>query len=88
LNIEDYITDGRTVQDKLKSLGTTIVERGIENLVGVIRGTIAESQRFPNLSCHVHEASRNRAAAAVSELLNDATHALARQSKEAFSPKR
>ena len=38
----------------------------------VMRATIAEAQRFPDLSRDVHEASRSRAADAVSYLLNDA----------------
>jgi hypothetical protein len=40
------------------------------------------------LSRHVHEAARDRAADAVSHLLNDATHALSRTSKGPFNTKR
>jgi AcrR family transcriptional regulator len=87
-DFEGYTPEGRTAQDRLTSLGTTIVERFIEDTVGITRATIAEAQRFPELSRHVHEAARNRAANAVSLLLNDATHALARGSKGPFSSKR
>jgi AcrR family transcriptional regulator len=85
---EGYIPGGRTVQDKLTSLGTELVERFIKDIVGVTRVTIAEADRFPELSRNLHEASRDRAANAVSELLSNATHALSRTSKTPFSTKR
>ena len=79
---------GRTVQDKLAGLGIEVVERFIDETVGITRATIAEADRFPALSRHVHEAGRDRAAAAVSHVLNDATHTLSRGSKGPFGPKR
>ena len=79
---------GRTVQDKLAGLGIEVVERFIDETVGITRATIAEADRFPALSRHVHEAGRDRAAAAVSHVLNDSTHNLARGSKGPFGPKR
>jgi AcrR family transcriptional regulator len=85
---EGYAPEGRTVQDKLTSLGTELVERFIRDMIGVTRVTIAEADRFPELSRHLHEASRNQAANAVSQLLSNATHALSRASKTAFSSKR
>jgi AcrR family transcriptional regulator len=87
-DFDGYVTKGRTVQDKLTSLGTEIVERAIKDLVGVTRATIAEANRLPELSRHLHEASRDKAAAAVSQLLSNATQPLSRTSKGPFSPKR
>jgi AcrR family transcriptional regulator len=87
-NFDGYVPKGRTVQDKLTSLGTEIAERAIENLVGVARATIAEATRLPELSRHLHETTRDKAAGAVSQLLNDATQPLSRTSKGPFSPKR
>jgi AcrR family transcriptional regulator len=87
-NFEGFEPRGRTVQDKLTSLGTEVVERFLEETVGVTRATIAEADRFPALSRHVHEAGRDRAAAAVSPVLNDATNTLSRGSKGPFSAKR
>ena len=88
-NFDDYVSaPGRTVQDKLTNLATAISERAIDNSVDVMRATIAEAQRFPDLSRDVHEASRSRAADAVSYLLNDATGHLSRWSKAPFSTKR
>jgi AcrR family transcriptional regulator len=87
-NFEDYEPSGRSVTDKLTSVGTELVERFLEDTVGVTRATIAEADRFPALSRHVHEAGRDRAAAAVSHILNDATHMLQRGPKGPFSTKR
>jgi AcrR family transcriptional regulator len=87
-NFEGFEPKGRTVQDKLASLGTEIVERFIEETISITRATIAEADRFPALSRHVHEHGRDRAAAAVSHVLSDATHTLSRGSKGPFGPKR
>src|SRR5215471_7864128 len=87
-NFQGFDPKGRTVQDKLASLGTEIVERFIDETIGITRATIAEADRFPALSRLVHEHCRDRAAAAVSHVLNDATHTLSRGSKGPFGSKR
>ena len=87
-NFEGFEPKGRTVQDKLASLGIEVVERFIEETLGITRATIAEAERFPALSRHVHEAGRDQAAAAVSHVLSDATHTLSRGSKGPFGAKR
>jgi AcrR family transcriptional regulator len=87
-NFEGYEPRGRTVTDKLTSVGTELVGRFLEDTVGVTRATIAEADRFPALSRHVHEAGRDRAAAAVSHVLNDANYRLRRGQKGPFSTKR
>src|ERR1700741_5306081 len=87
-NFDGFAPKGGTVQDRLASLGTEVVERFIEEPIGITRATIAEADRFPELSRHVHEHGRDRAAAAVSHVLNDATHTLSRGSKGPFGAKR
>lgn len=87
-DFEDYSLEGRNVQDKLISLGIAIVERAVENTVGVTRATIAEAPRFPELSRNVHDAARNQAASTVSRLLEEATHLVARAPKGPLSAKR
>jgi AcrR family transcriptional regulator len=87
-NFEGFDPKGRTVQDKLTSLGTVVVERFLDDTIGITRATIAEADRFPALSRHVHEHGRDRAAAAVSHVLNNATHRLSRGPKGPFSTKR
>ena len=86
-NFDGFAPKG-TVQDKLASLGTEVVERFIDETIGITRATIAEADRVPELSRHVHEHGRDRAAAAVSHVLNDATHTLSRGSKGPFGAKR
>jgi AcrR family transcriptional regulator len=83
-----FAPKGRSVQDKLASLGIEVVERFIDETIGITRATIAEADRFPALSRQVHEHGRDRAAAAVSHVLNDATHTLSRGAKGPFGPKR
>jgi AcrR family transcriptional regulator len=87
-NFKGFEPKGRTVPDKLASLGTEVVERFIDETIGITRATIAEADRFPTLSRHVHEHGRDRAAAAVSHILSDATHTPSRGSKGPFGPKR
>jgi AcrR family transcriptional regulator len=87
-NFDGYEPHGHTVQDKLTSLGTEIVSRFVEDTVDVARATIAEAERFPELSRNVHEATRDRAAGAVSELLNEAIQALPRLPKGPFGARR
>jgi AcrR family transcriptional regulator len=83
-----FAPKGRSVQDRLASLGIEVVERFIDETIGITRATIAEADRFPALSRQVHEHGRDRSAAAVSHVLNDATHTLSRGAKGPFGPKR
>lgn len=85
---EGITPEGRTIQDKLMSLGATIVENFIEESLGMVRATIAEAERFPELSRNVGDAGRDRSVKAVSRLLNEATQKLARTPKGPFGDKR
>ncbi len=87
-DFEGFTPQGRTVQDKLTNLGTEIVERFIADTRDLTRATIAEAQRFPELSRNVHDAARDRAAGAVSQLLNEAAQRFPRSPKGPFSGKR
>jgi AcrR family transcriptional regulator len=87
-NFDGCAPRGRTVQDKLVALGTELVEKFLEDRVRVTRVAIAEAERFPALSRHVHKSMRDRTAAAVSHILNDASATLSRSPKGAFGPKR
>lgn len=85
---EGITPEGRTIQDKLMNLGATIVENFIEESLGMVRATIAEAERFPELSRTVGDAGRDRSVKAVSRLLNEATQKLARTPKGPFGDKR
>ncbi len=84
----DFVPEGRTLHDKLMSLGTAIVEQVVEESLGMVRATIAEAQRFPELSRNVHDAARDRSVSAVSQVLNGATQKLSGAPKAPFSGKR
>jgi AcrR family transcriptional regulator len=84
----DFVPEGRTLHDKLMSLGTAIVEQVVEESLGMVRATSAEAQRFPELSRNVHDAARDRSVSAVSQVLNDATQKLSGAPKAPFSGKR
>jgi AcrR family transcriptional regulator len=86
-NFDGYVPEGRTIQDKLTNIGTAIVERALQDSIGITRAAIAEAPTFPDLSRHVHESSRDRIAEAVSRVLSEATH-LSRNLKGPFSAKR
>ena len=87
-NFEGFTPQGRTIQDKLANLGLEIVERFIADTLDLTRAAIAEARRFPELSRNVHDAARDRAAGAVSQLLNSAAQRLARSPRGPFSGKR
>lgn len=85
---EELTLQGRTVQDKLTTLGMEVVQRFLEDMLDLTRAGIAEARRFPELSRTVHAAARDRTVDAVSNLLNDATQKLARSPKGPFGGKR
>lgn len=87
-DFQAFAPKGRSVQDRLTSLGIEVVQRFIDETIGITRATLAEADRFPALSRQVHEHGRDRAAAAVSHVLNDATQSLSRGVKGPFGPKR
>jgi AcrR family transcriptional regulator len=83
-----FAPQGRTIQDNLTNVATEIVERFIADTLDPERATIAEARRFPELSRNVHDAGRDRAAGALSQILDDATQRLARSPKGLTSGKR
>jgi AcrR family transcriptional regulator len=87
-DFEGFTPQGRTIQDKLTDLAREIVERFIADTLDLTRATIAEARRFPELSRNVHDAARDRAASAVSQILDDATQRVARSPHGPFSGKR
>ncbi|MGJ4946221.1 TetR/AcrR family transcriptional regulator [Bradyrhizobium sp. HKCCYLS1011] len=76
-DFEGFVPQGRSTEDKLAALGTEVVERFFADTLDLIRAMIAEAQRFPGLSRDLHDAAQRRVATAVSEFLDDATHATA-----------
>ncbi|GLH81709.1 TetR family transcriptional regulator [Bradyrhizobium sp. SSBR45G] len=71
MNVGSYASPAGTVQEKLCGLAMTIVDRALKESIGLLRVTIGEAYRFPDLSCQFHEVSRKRATHAVAVLLAD-----------------
>jgi AcrR family transcriptional regulator len=59
-NFEDFMAEGRTVEEKLTNLGAEIVQRFVADMGDLTRATIAEARRFPALSRNVNDAARRR----------------------------
>ncbi|CAL75541.1 Putative transcriptional regulatory protein, TetR family [Bradyrhizobium sp. ORS 278] len=66
-----YTPPAGTVQEKLAGLATAIVDRAMKESIGLLRVTIGEAYRFPDLSCQFHEVSRKRTTQVVAGLLAD-----------------
>ncbi|NPU09315.1 TetR/AcrR family transcriptional regulator [Bradyrhizobium sp. 83012] len=60
-----------TVQEQLVGLAMAIVDRAFKESIGLLRVTIGEAYRFPDLSCQFHEVSRKRTVQVVEVLLAD-----------------
>jgi AcrR family transcriptional regulator len=88
MNFEGFEPKGRTIQDKLTSLGIEVVERFIAETIGVIRVCIAEADRFPALARQLEEHGRGRTVGTVSRVLTDTAQPVSRGPKGPFGPKR
>ncbi|WP_257170094.1 TetR/AcrR family transcriptional regulator [Bradyrhizobium sp. SRS-191] len=64
-----YTPPPGTVQEKLVGVAIAIVDRVLKQSLGLLRVTIGEAYRFPDLSCQFHEVSRKRATQPVAVLL-------------------
>ena len=71
MSFDSYATPAGTVQEKLVGLAIAIVDRALKESLGLLRVTIGEAYRFPDLSCQIHEVTRKGAGDAVAMLLAD-----------------
>ncbi|CCE00507.1 TetR/AcrR family transcriptional regulator [Bradyrhizobium sp. STM 3809] len=78
-----YTPPAGTIQEKLAGLATAIVDRALKESIGLLRVTIGEAYRFPDLSCQFHELSRKRSTHAVAVLLADTIGAAGTSPKRA-----
>ncbi|WP_315778466.1 MULTISPECIES: TetR/AcrR family transcriptional regulator [unclassified Bradyrhizobium] len=69
MNLGAYTPVAGTAQEKLVGLAIAIVDRALKESLGLLRVTIGEAYRFPDLSCQFHDVSRKRATHAVAALL-------------------
>jgi AcrR family transcriptional regulator len=69
---ESIVPTGATIEERLASIAIAILQKVLvaEN-VGLIRATIAEARRFPELAASVHRMARERGTEAVAQLLGE-----------------
>jgi AcrR family transcriptional regulator len=71
-SFESIVPTGATLEERLTSIAAAILQKvlGAET-VGLIRATVAEARRFPDLAASVHRMGRERGTEAVAQLLGE-----------------
>jgi AcrR family transcriptional regulator len=86
---EAHAPVGATIEERLASLGTTILHWAlVSDTVGLMRLGIAEARRFPELASSVHRMLRERGTGAVARLLGQVAHSDRLGTLPAFAPRR
>ncbi len=69
---DDLVCEGSTTEQRLQALATAVLERALApEAVGLIRLTVAEARRFPDLASSAHRTARARAVESVALLLGE-----------------
>ena len=69
----NFVPAGATIEERLASVGAAVLHRILAgDTVGLLRLSIAEARRFPDLACSVHRMARERGLQAVARLLAEA----------------
>jgi AcrR family transcriptional regulator len=84
-NLGSYAPPAGVAQEKLVGLAIAIVDRVLKDTLGLLRLTIGEAYRFPELSSQFHEVSRKQATHAVAVLLAETIGAPATTARRAPS---
>ena len=86
---ENHVPTGASIEQRLASLGTAILHwLLVGNAVGLMRLSIGESRRFPELASSVHRMARERGLEAVGRLLAEAAQSAELGNLPAFAPQR
>ncbi|WP_315729568.1 MULTISPECIES: TetR/AcrR family transcriptional regulator [unclassified Bradyrhizobium] len=86
---ENLVPEGRSFRAKLISVGTALIERAFaQETVGLMRTTIAESPRFPELTREISDKARKRAAFNLTKIMVELASLEGLAGKGAFSPDR
>jgi AcrR family transcriptional regulator len=71
---ESIAATGATIEERLASIATAILRRIlVPETVGLVRATVAEARRFPELASSVHRMGRERGSEIVGRLLAEVT---------------
>jgi len=85
----NFVPAGATIEQRLASVGTTVLRQLLAgDTVGLIRLSIAEARRFPDLASSVHRMARGRGLQAVARLLAEAAQSDELGHLPAFAPQR
>jgi AcrR family transcriptional regulator len=69
---DNLATHGSTTEERLRALATAILERALTpETVGLMRLTVAEARRFPDLASNAHRAARACGCESVAALLGE-----------------
>jgi AcrR family transcriptional regulator len=80
---------GATIEERLASVAATVLQWAlVSETIDLMRVSIAESRRFPDLASSVHRMARERGTEAVGRLLGEAAQSNALGNLPAFAPER
>jgi AcrR family transcriptional regulator len=78
---------GATIEERLANIAATTLHWALTgNTIDLMRASISEARRFPDLASNVSGMARQRGAEAVGRLLNEAIHSDALEKLPAFAP--
>jgi len=86
---ENFPLEGVTFEERLVGVSVAMLERALnENTIGLMRISISEARRFPELARSVAEMARARGAEAAARVLGEMAQQEQRGSEGAFAPDR
>lgn len=86
---ESSVPSGATIDERLANAGTTILHWiWSSRTIDLMRVSISEAHRFPDLASNVHHMARQRSEEAVGRLLNEAAQSDPLRVVPAFAPER
>ena len=86
---ENYVPTGETVEERLASVGTTVLHWVlVGDTIGLMRLAIAEARRFPDLASGVYRMARERASEAEARLLSEVAQSDEPGTLPPFAPER
>src|SRR5271157_5746969 len=86
---ERVASTGSTTEERLKALAEAILERALApDTLGLMRVTLAEARRFPDLASSVHRMARERGNETIAQLLGERAKSDEMGALPAFAPDR
>jgi AcrR family transcriptional regulator len=83
----NFVPAGATIEERLASVGATVLRQLLAgDTVGLLRLSIAEARRFPDLASSVHRMARERGLQAVARLLAEVAQSDELGHLPAFAP--